>query len=334
MAKQYTKDFFIDMNMQNPPKPKSMNWFVRKADHQSIPEYTVEGWEFTIDQRDDSLGIAEGFSPKLNFRRAFLPEEGHYWLSRDFAGQELRILANLSGETVWIKTFLDGGDLHEATAITIWGKEHYTKEKRKAAKAINFGIVYGTGAESLGKTLGISTKEAQAYIDTFFEKLPNIGKFLHRCAILGAQNKETSNIYGRKRRLKSYINAYGKLDGFGKRKSFNHPVQSLGADITKIALIKIYNNILENPIYKDTGQVYFMSTIHDEINLSVKFEVIKEVTKLMGEAMLHIMPGYPVPIITEIEIGHSMGLTWKFDQDLDTLELTPRYTPLKEIENE
>lgn len=326
--KQYTKDFFIDMNMQNPPKPKSMNWYVRKADHASIPEYTVEGWEFTIDRRSDSLGIAEGFSPELNFRKAFLPEEGHYWLSRDFAGQELRILANLSGEPVWIKTFLEGGDPHEATAIAIWGKDNYTKEKRKAAKAINFGLVYGTGPESLGKNLGVSTKEAQSYMDAFFEKLPNIGKFLDRCALLGAQNKEISNIYGRKRRLKSYITAYGKLDGFGKRKAFNHPVQSLGAEITKLALIKIYNNLLENEKYKDTGKVYFLSTIHDEINLSVEFGIIKEVTKLMGDLMLHIMPGYPVPINTGIEIGHSMGLTWKFDQDIQTLELTPKYEPL------
>lgn len=326
--KQYKKDFFIEMNMQSAPKPKSMNWYIRLADATSIPKHTIEQWEYTVDKRSDSFGIAEGFSPLLNFRCAFLPEEGHYWLSRDFSGQELRILANLANEPVWINTFLTGGDPHEATAKAIWGEEKYSKEMRKAAKAINFGLVYGKTSQSLARDISVTEKEAEEYVNTFFEKLPNIKKFLDRCAIVGAQNKETSNIYGRKRRLKTYINPWGKLSSFGRRKSFNFPVQSMGAEITKLALIKIYNNILNNPKYKDTGQVHFISTIHDEINMSIQFDKIKELTKLVGDSMLHVMPGYPVPITTGIEIGHSMGLTWKFEQDDETLELKPVYKPL------
>ena len=326
--KEYKKSFFIEMNMQNPPKPSSMNWYVRKADEHSIAEYTVYGYEFTVDQREDTFGITEGFSPDLNFRKAFLPEEGHYWLSRDFSGQELRIMANLSREQTWIKAFLDNDDIHKATAVAIWGEENYNKEMRRAAKAINFGLLYGTGAASLSEQLNVSKEEAQSYIDTFFKKLPNIKNFMTRCETEAKNTQTISNIYGRKRRMKSYINGYGELLNSGKRKSYNFPIQSMGAEITKLALIKIYNKLINNNKYK--GFVYFMNTIHDEINLSVHKDYIKEAAYDMGLLMMHTMPNMPVPIITGLEIGHNMGLTWKFKQDEKTLELIPEYAPLEE----
>jgi len=330
MAKRrvYEKKFFIDANIQNPPRPKARDWFVRKADSNSIPEYTIEGWEFTLDRREDSLGIAEGADPQLNFRKAFLPEEGHYWVSRDFSGQELRILANLSMEPVWIKTFLLGGDPHKATAIAIWGEENYSRVMRKKAKAINFGLVYGKGAEGLASELNISVKEAQNYIDTFFKKLPKIKKYLDNCVRFATQNKEISNIYGRKRRMHMQISSWGTLLSAGKRKSYNFPVQSMGAEVIKLALIKLYDSLITSEKY--TNSVYFINTIHDEVNFSVEYSIVKEVAKVMGDLMVHHMPGYPVPIITGLEIGHSMGLIWKFNQDPDTLELTPIYEPFKE----
>lgn len=324
--KEYKKLFFIEMNMQNPPKPTSMNWFVRKADEQSIAEYTVCGYEFTIDQREDSFGITEGFSPDLNFRKAFLPEEGHYWLSRDFSGQELRIMANLSREKTWINAFLNNDDIHKATAVAIWGEENYNKEMRRAAKAINFGLLYGTGANSLSEQLNVTKEEAQSYIDTFFKKLPSIKNFMVRCETEAKNTQVISNIYGRKRRMKSYIDGYGQLMNSGKRKSYNFPIQSMGAEITKLALIKIYNDIINNEEYK--GLVYFMNTIHDEINLSVDKNHIENIAFKMGELMEHHMGEMPVPIITGLEIGHNMGLTWKFKQNLETLELTPEYSEL------
>lgn len=328
--KAYSKSFFIELNMQNPPRPTFREWYVRKADSNSIPEYTIEGWEFTLDQKEDSIGKAEGSDPELNFRRAFLPEEGHYWVSRDFSGQELRILANLANEPVWIKTFLEGGDPHKATAIALWGEENYSKVKRKEAKAINFGLVYGKGAEGLADELGITVEEAQDYIDTFFKKLPKIKKYLDGCVRQATQNREISNIYGRKRRMHTQISSWGKLLGKGKRRSYNFPVQSMGAEVIKLALIKLYDGLISAEKYK--GLVYFINTIHDEANFSIRFDVVKEVVKLAGDLMVHLMPGYPVPIITGLEIGHSMGLTWKFDQDPETLELTPVYESLDEEE--
>lgn len=316
-----SKQFFGDINVQQVPKPTPQIYYVRKADETSNPEYTVVGYEFTFDERPDSIGKSEGFSPHLNFRKAFLPEPGHYWVSRDFSGQELRILANLSGEPAWVDAFLNGRDIHQTTAETIWGAENYSKEKRRAAKTLNFGLVYGISAPALSRQLDISEDEAQSYIDSFFKSLPLIDETLNRFALEAQENREIRNMYGRKRRMENFITGYGKITNAGRRRSYNFPIQSMGAEITKLALVKIWHQLINNDNYK--GDVVFMSTIHDEINLSVKKERVNEVVDIMGKAMLHKMPGKPVPIVTGLEIGHSMGLTWKFEQDPDTLELTP-----------
>ena len=325
MAK-YKKGFFVEMNMQNPPKAPEVIWYVRKATDDSVPELTVCGYEFTEDRREDSIGKTEAPSMGYNFRRAFLPEEGHYWLSRDFSGQELRIMANISGEAAWIEAFKNGEDIHKATAIAIWGEENYTANKRKMAKAINFGILYGSTAVGIANSLSISEDEAEDIIQQFFEKLPSIKAFLNKSKIEARETKATGNLYGRKRRMHNFINAWGNLSPSGQRRSFNHPIQSLGADIMKIALIKLYNNILTKEKYK--GKIIFMNTIHDEVNLSVEKSIIEEATKLVGEVMEHRIKGKPIPIITGIEIGHNMGVTFKFNQDLETLELTPDIEPL------
>lgn len=323
-----SKGFFGEVNIQQVPKPDSLNYYIRKADSSSIPEYTIEGYEFTTDVRKDSLGKTEGFSPLLNLRKAFLPEPNHYWVSRDFSGQELRILANLSNEKVWINSFLHGEDIHKATAEAVWGKDNYNKEKRSAAKTLNFGLIYGMSAWTLAEQLKVTEKEAQAYIDEFFKSLPSIQETLNRFALQAQENKEISNVYGRKRRMGNYISDYGQITNFGRRRSYNFPVQSLGAEITKLALIKLYHQLINNPKYK--GDVFFLNTIHDEINISVSKDKVKEVVKIMGDCMLHNIPGRPVPIVSGLEIGNSMGLTWKFKQDPETLELTPEMEELTE----
>lgn len=327
---KYERSFSISLNMQNPPKPMSQNWYVRYADSDSNPEHTVLNYEFTLDKRHDSFGIAEGSSIEKNFRKSFIPEEGHYLVSRDYSGQELRILANLSGETTWIETFLSGGDIHAQTAISVWGKENYSHDKRNMAKAINFGLVYGTGAQGLSNNIGSTVEEAQSYIDTFFKNFPNIDRFLQRQARLGGQNKQVTNYYGRIRRFNDYISRYNsnELSPEGVRRAYNFPIQGMGADVTKLGLLNVYHNVINNPAY--LGKALFMSTIHDEINLSVEASVLKEVTKLMGDVMEHKLGNMPVPITTGLSIGTSMGLLWEFEQDPETLELTPIYDKLEE----
>lgn len=320
------KAFFAEINIQQVPKPHPKDYYVRLADETSDPTYTVLGYEFTTDLREDSIGQIEGNDADLNFRRAFLPEKGHYWVSRDFSGQELRILANLSLEQAWVDAFLNGEDIHRATAEKIWGKENYDSDKRRAAKTLNFGLVYGVTATNLAEQLKVSQEEAQSYIDKFFEGLPNIKMTLDKFALYAQEHQEIVNFYGRKRRMSNYITQYGYITNAGKRRSYNFPVQSAGAEMTKLALIKLYHKVFNNPEYKD--KAIFLNTIHDEINVSVSKEHTEEIVKIIGDLMYHEMPGKPVPIISGLEIGNSMGLAWAFKQDPKTLKLTPDMEPI------
>lgn len=320
------KDFFGKINMQNPPRPNSQMYYIRLKDNTSIPEYTVLDWEFTIDKRPDSFGLVEGNSPKYNFRKAFLPEEDHYWVSQDFSGQELRIVANLANEKNWIDAFLEGRDIHQATAEAIWGKENYNQDYRKAAKTLNFGLLYGMTAESLASKLGVSVDEAKEYVDGWFSGLQNIQKTMDRWSALALRNGEITNLYGRKRRMTQFISRWGKLLPKGHRRAHNFPVQSMGAEIVKLAIIKIYNDVITNPEFKD--KVIFMNTIHDEVNTSICKDCLEESIAAISKSMYHSIPGKPVPILTELEIGNNMGLLWPFKQDPETLKLEPIWEEL------
>lgn len=329
--KTHEKSFLINLNMQNPPRAPFQLWYVRKADDTSHWEYTVAGYEFTMDLRKDSIGVAEGSHPENNFRKAFLPETGHYIISRDFSGQELRILANLSGEPSWIETFNTGGDIHKRTAVSIWGEENFDGTKRNMAKAINFGLAYGIGAQGLSKQIGATVEDTQEYIDTFYETHPFIAKYLQRQVRAAEKDRQLTNHYGRIRRFHRYIDSGGDINPDGQRRAYNFPIQSMGAEITKLGLLKVYNNIINNPKYE--GRALWMSTIHDEINLSVEYSLAEEVADVMRESMEHvILPNYPVKIVAGLEIGHSMGIIWAFKQDPTTKVLTPDYDPLSQAD--
>lgn len=329
--KEKEEDFLSSINIQNPPRPDSQKYYVRYKDNTSEEMFTILDWEFTVDERDDSFGITEGKSLKDNFRHCFLPEKNAYWVSRDFKAQELRIVASLSQEPYWLEIFENGGDIHGEVAKLLWGEDNYNSELRSRAKAINFGLIYGKEAPSLSAELGISLKDAQQYIDDFFGKLPNIRKFLNRSRANAGRDLSLSNLYGRVRRFhknKSNYNQSG-LDNAGEREAYNFPIQSLGADITKIGLIKIFYNMLESDKYK--GKVRFLSTIHDEINLSIDKSVLEDAIFDMGALMEHKLIDIrtnkelenATTIISEISIGNSMGLLFEFEQDLETKELKP-----------
>lgn len=321
-----SKDFFGKINIQNAPRAPLQLWYIRKRTLNSNPEFSVLDWEFTLDLKEDSFGTIEGTSPYLNFRKAFLPEDGHYWVSRDFSGQELRIMSNLANEKKWIDAFLHDRDIHQATAEAIWGKENFNSSRRNAAKTLNFGLLYGMSSITLADRLKVSKDEAEATIEGFFKGLPNIKKALNHWVALAERNQEITNLYGRKRRMKQYIRQNGKISTHGKNAAYNFPVQSLGAEIIKLAIIRVYNDILINEKYKD--KVIFMNTIHDEINFSIDKDILKEAIYDIGIAMEHTIPGRPVPIIAGLEIGTSMGITWPFIQDLATKELIPEYKKL------
>lgn len=333
LKKKKHKDYFIKMNMQNAPNAETITYYIRKADGtEKDYMFVVEGYEFTEDLRKDSFGKTEGKSPKFNFRRAYLPPEGHYIISRDFSGQEVRIIANLSGEETWVDTYLNDGDIHTTTAIKLFGEENFTKELRNITKAITFGLAYGMTEVTLSERINSTVEVAKEYIENYYKTHPRIKKMLDNYALLADKNNEVVNFYGRKRRFTKYRYSTGYLSQAGVRRAYNFPIQSLGADITITALIRVIYGILLNPEYKDSTT--WLSTVHDEINITAEFSKVKEVTKLFGDLMYHELPNLPVPIVSGLDLGHSWGLMWEFEQDSKTLELTPVYETLSESEIE
>lgn len=130
-------NYFAHINVQSIPKPHPMDWYVHEY-HDGDPlcegDVVILGWRFSIVEKSDK--IIEGFSQKVNLRSAFIVKEDEYWLSCDYSGEELRIIANYTNEPNWVNTFLSGGDLHKQMAIAMWGEENYDKEKRKKAKVL------------------------------------------------------------------------------------------------------------------------------------------------------------------------------------------------------
>ena len=124
--------YFGHINVQSIPKPHPKDWFVhpyKEGDTINLGDVVVLDWRFSI--VEESEYIIEGFDPDMNIRNAFMVGEDEYWVSCDYAAQELRAIANYTGEDAWVNTFLHGGDLHKSMAISMWGEENYDKEKRR-----------------------------------------------------------------------------------------------------------------------------------------------------------------------------------------------------------
>lgn len=138
-GKETKNDYFASLNIQAQPKPHPKDWYltdkVRPNDNNNV---SLLGYNFTLEEKTDK--VIEGFNPMKNIRRAYEVSEDSYWVSVDFSGQELRVIANYSNEPNWVNAFLTGGDLHKNMAIAMWGEENYNKELRKRAKVLNFGM--------------------------------------------------------------------------------------------------------------------------------------------------------------------------------------------------
>jgi len=229
------------------------------------------------------------------------------WVSHDFSGEELRIAANLSGERAWIDTFLNGGDLHKQTAIRMVGEENYNKGVRKVAKIFNFQMLYlaspqgfvGTPYE--GKPMDLDT--ATDFHAKYQAALPTLMSWQKQICDKAVKVGVIRTLFGRPR----HVEVYDKKEYNTKRRyAANFVIQGLGADILKLALMKLYK-----AGYFTSEHIRFMNTVHDEINFAVKFyseEHLSEVMKEIQDLMYFTYSGWEVPIIVSGSIGNSFGM--------------------------
>lgn len=219
------------------------------------------------------------------FRQCFIAAEGYKLVVADYSQIELRIMAELSRDPAFLKAFKEGADLHALTASQMFGipLSRVTKEKRFQAKSINFGLMYGRGAKSLAIQLELSEEEAQRLLQKYFATYKKVKSWLDRIGQAAVKRGYSTTIGGRKRYYRD-LNpedpGYERQRAYVERQGKNHPIQGTSADMTKLAMVYIYERIKKEKL--DAVPIH---TVHDELVVEAKENQAREVAKLVKEGM-------------------------------------------------
>ncbi|MBL7731447.1 MAG: DNA polymerase I [Chitinophagaceae bacterium] len=235
-------------------------------------------------------------------RKAFVPRDSkHILLSADYSQIELRIVASISGDKNMCKAFVDGTDIHTATAARVYNvsEKEVTKEMRYKAKSVNFGIIYGQGAFGLADNLGISRTEAKEIIDNYKKEFPGIQKYMDDTINFARENGYVETLMGRKRWLRDINSANFTVRGFAERNAINSPIQGSAADMIKLAMQKVHA-----AMKKEKMQSKMLLQVHDELVFDALKTEVKELKPLIVECMQSAMPlPHKVPVIAECGEG-------------------------------
>ena len=231
-------------------------------------------------------------------RSAFIPKKGWHMLSADYSQVELRILAHCSEDPILIKAFLEEEDIHTRTANEVFQvfPEMITPELRRHAKIINFGIIYGMSAFSLSKELGISQKMAKNYIDNYFSRYKGVKQFIDRTIKEAEQTKKTSTLMDRIRMIPEISSSNKNVRGFAERIAVNTPIQGSAADLIKLAMIRMDEEIQHRRL-----ESAMLLTVHDEL----VFEVPPEELDTMNRLVKNVMEG-----IWELKVPLKVNVGW------------------------
>ena len=235
-------------------------------------------------------------------RRAFVPRSPEYTLlAADYSQIELRIIAHLSQDPAMIADFNLGHDIHAATAAKVFHVpiDQVTKEQRSRAKAVNFGIIYGMSAFGLAERMEISRSEAADIIKKYFEEYAGIKEYMNRSIALAKERGYAETILGRRRYLRDINVANGTVRNFAERNAINAPIQGSSADMIKIAMIGIHQEL-----QKLKMQSKMILQVHDELVFDAHLDELSELKALVSEKMVNAMP-LSVPVIVEINTGNN-----------------------------
>ncbi len=216
-------------------------------------------------------------------RQAFIPEEGKSILAVDYSQIELRIMAHLSQDPALVNAFSKGLDIHSATAADIMGigVEDVTREMRRRAKAINFGLIYGMSAFGLAKQLGMERSEAQDYMDRYFKHYPKVHQYMENTRLQAHEQGYVETIYGRRLYLPDIKSNNGIRKKAAERAAINAPMQGSAADIIKRAMILVDDWIASQP----KGRAVLIMQVHDELVFEVETPYLEEVKTKICEIM-------------------------------------------------
>lgn len=229
-------------------------------------------------------------------RKVFKPEKGKIYLDADYSQIELRVLASISGDEHMIDAFKEGKDIHKQAASKVFKTpiEEVTKEQRSNAKAVNFGIVYGISDFGLGEQLGIGRKKAKQYIEEYLEQYAGIKHFMENITEQAKEQGYVETLFHRRRYIPELKSNNYMVRQFGARAAMNTPIQGTAADIMKIAMIKVYNEIKSRKLKSK-----IVLQVHDEMMIETPIEEKEEMIKIMKKCM-ESAANLEVPLIAEI----------------------------------
>ena len=232
-------------------------------------------------------------------RKAFIAPPGYKLVAADYSQIELRIMAHLSQDKGLLEAFAQGMDVHRATASEVFGTpfDQVTSDQRRSAKAINFGLIYGMSAFGLGRQLGIARKEAQEYIDRYFDRYPGVLSYMNNIRSQAAEKGYVETLFGRRLYLPE-INARNAMQRqAAERTAINAPMQGTAADIIKQAMIQV-----DRWLARDKPDAQVIMQVHDELVLEVAERDLDLVTQRLKEHMCSTVT-LDVPLIVDVGVG-------------------------------
>jgi len=264
----------------------------------------------TFDQTATVTGRISSMEPNLQnipirteegreIRRAFVAGEGNILLDADYSQIELRVLAHMSGDAAMCEAFNLGQDIHTRTAAEVHGvaMDEVTPDMRRAAKAVNFGIVYGISGFGLARNARISRKEADYFIQMYFARYPGVRAFMDDCVEKGREAGYAETLFGRRRELFELVSANRNVRSFGERAAMNTPVQGTAADIIKLAMVRVSQRLAEGG-YK----ARLILQVHDELVVECPLHEADEVSALLQQTMESVVK-LSVPLVAEVSRG-------------------------------
>ena len=237
-------------------------------------------------------------------RKAFIPrDENHVLLSADYSQIELRIVAALSGDPVMCEAFRQNKDVHTATAAKVYGveEEAVTKEMRRKAKSVNFGIIYGQGAFGLAENLGISRTEAKTIIDNYKKEFAGITRYMDDMINFAREHGYVQTVMGRKRWLRDINSSNFTVRGYAERNAINSPIQGTAADMIKLAMVKVHE------AFRQRGfKSKMILQVHDEL----VFDVVRDEVEIVRPVILDCMQSAMtlpngIPILADAGTGEN-----------------------------
>ncbi len=232
-------------------------------------------------------------------RKAFLPDEGHVLISSDYHQIELRMLADMANVESLIEAFREGIDIHTKTAMDVFGvsQEEVTPLMRRQAKTVNFGIVYGISDFGLAEQLGVSRKEAQQFIDSYYKSYPGIKTYMNSVIEECDEKGYVSTLLGRRREIPEIHDKNRMVREFGKRAAMNAPIQGSAADLIKLAMINIDRTMKEKNVASR-----MILQVHDELIFDVPEDEVETMKAIITEGMETAME-LKVPLTVECSVG-------------------------------